>query len=92
MKILDKEIKTNGTTYTQIQRDDFRAIYKSTEGYYEVFRIDVRPSQEVFGKILPEREIYPSNETFGITAICTKDWDKALKYYNNIKPKKIKNE
>ncbi len=90
MKQLDLEIKTNGTTYKQIKRDSFRAIYQALEGQYEVFRVDVAPTTEVFGTSYPEREIYPSSEAFGSIAWCTRDYNKALNIYDSIEPKRVK--
>lgn len=88
MKKLDLEIKTNSRIYTQIKRDSYRAIYQSNEGYYEVFRVDVKPDMEVFGKLVPEHEHYPTTNDFGVIAWCTKSKDKAEKIYNSIEPKK----
>ena len=87
MRQLDLEIKTNGTAYTQIKRDSFRAIYKSKENNYEVFRVDVAAPTEIFGVEYPEREVYPSTESFGSSAWCVRTLEKAEDYYNNIEPK-----
>ena len=90
MKTLDLEVKANNRTYTQIKRDSYRAMYLSNDGYYEVFRVDVKPEAEVFGTIIPEHEHYPSTNEFGIIAWCTGSKDRAEEIYNNIEPKKEK--
>jgi len=88
MKKLDLEIKCNGRTYTQIKRDDYKAMYLSNDGYYEVFRIPVALPSEVFGVQYPLRERYPSTEEFGYIAWCIRDKNYAEEKYNEIKPKK----
>ena len=90
MKQLDLEIKTNARTYSKIKRDSFKAIYKSNEGYFEVFRVDVAPPIELFGVEYPEREIYPNSEAFGATAWCTRYEERANEIYDKIEPKRIK--
>ena len=90
MKILSKEIKTNGTTYKQIKRDSYRAMYLSNEGYYEVFRVDVKPDMEVFGKLIPEHEHYPTTNEFGMITWCTRDKERAEEIYEGIEPKQEK--
>jgi hypothetical protein len=92
MKQLDLEVKANGRTYTQIKRDSYRAIYQSDEGYYEVFRIDVKPDMEIFGTIIPEHEHYPTTNEFGIIAWCTRYRDKAEDIYKSIEPKKERDD
>jgi len=88
MKKLDLEIKTNGRTYRQIKRNEYKAMYLSNDGYYEVFNIHVIPPGEIFGKYYPERESYPSTEEFGVRAWCTKNKERAEEIYNNIVEKK----
>lgn len=88
MEKLPIEVNTNSRTYRQIKRDNFRAMYLSDEGYYEIFRIDVKPEMEVFGKVIPEHEHYPTTNDFGKIAWCTANKDKADKIYNAIEPKK----
>ena len=90
MKELDLEVKANNRTYTQIKRDSYRAMYLSNEGYYEVFRVDVKPEMEVFDKVIPEHEHYPSTNEFGIIAWCVRSRERAEKIYNSIEPKKVK--
>lgn len=70
MKQLDLEIKTNGRTYTQVKRTDTKAMYKSDDGVIEVFKIKIAPAAEIYGKQYPDRESYPGNELFGVSAYC----------------------
>ena len=90
MKKLDLEVKTNARTYNQIKRDDYKAMYLSDDGNYEVFRIPIALPGEVFGTMYPLRERYPNTEEFGSIAWCTRDKDTAEILYNNIQPKKAK--
>jgi hypothetical protein len=69
-----------------VKRDAFRAIYKRSDGYYEVFRIELTDEHEIFGRVYPASEKYPSNEDFGVIAICTSDENKANRYYESITP------
>jgi len=61
-----------------IERTDTKAIYLRSDGYYEYFYITVLPEGEVFGKLYPERECYPSNESFGNNAWTCKSYEKAI--------------
>ena len=85
MKQLEKEISTNGTKYSLIKRNEWKAIYQSLDGYYEIFRIKILPETVLFGKELPEREHYPSSEEFGHIAWCTGNKERAEEIYNNLK-------
>ncbi len=70
-----------GLKGTLVKRTNCRAIYLRSDGYYEVFRIESRKAETVFGKDLPERELYPGNERFGFQAICTNSKVRAFKYF-----------
>lgn len=87
MRTLEREIHTNGTVYTLVKRNSYKAMYRSKEGYYEVFSIRIDPETEIFGNVVPEREHYPSSEEFGKIAWCVKDEERALEIYNKIKKK-----
>ena len=73
----------NTFTYELVMRDGQCAIYKQRlrTGVgclaYEVFRIEVKPEGEMFGKIIPMREVAPSNEAFGFTAWSFQTLDRA---------------
>jgi len=72
MERLPEELKCNGYKYTLHERGQRSCIYAqhvSPGQYrYEVFLIKTRPAEKIFGKQYPEREVFPSNETFGKTA------------------------
>lgn len=59
-------------------------LYKRSDNVYEVFRVRVRKEAEVFGKLLPEREVYPSTEDFGKIAWCTTTEKRALTIFNEL--------
>jgi hypothetical protein len=61
---LSKEIKTQGKTLQQVWRNADSAIYKESHGY-EVIAIKKVAAEDVFGKHLPPREVYPGNEDWG---------------------------
>lgn len=85
MNKLPLQIKSRGQTFTQIERTDNAAIYKSSWGHYEVFRIIVQKESEAFGVKFSEREAYPGNSQFGNTAWCFKSLSKAANKYDEIK-------
>lgn len=70
-----------GLTARLIARTDKKAIYYRWDDYYEVFRIKIDEAQEIFGRAYPRREVYPSNEDFGMTAWCFKSKRLAMKRY-----------
>lgn len=90
MKKLDKVLEKNGFLYTQLARQDTKAIYqqqdKITEKVlsYEVFKIKVVKDSEVFGAFVEEHEKFPSNNDFGITAWSVRDKEKAFRRYLSI--------
>jgi len=88
MRTLEKEIKTNGTLYSLVKRESWKAMYRAESGQYEVFKIKIMPETEIFGKIIPEREKFPGNEDFGKFAWCLSSREKAEEIYNNLIEKK----
>lgn len=64
MEAPKKELKFRGRTLRQLKRTGMIAIYDVRNAGqmlygYEVIRIKVKPSGEVFVKSYPEREAYP---------------------------------
>lgn len=73
METLQKEIRTNGHIYQQLDRTNNTAIYSqhTKDGQlagHEVFIIKIGKETEINGKLIPERELFPKNEDFGKTA------------------------
>ena len=87
MKELEEEIKTNGRTYTLLKRNKYKAMYKSDDDVYEVFKIKIAKPAILFGVEYPEREVYPSSEEFGHRAWCTMNKQRAEEIYDEIKEK-----
>jgi hypothetical protein len=72
---LSDVVKVNGTggskiTAAKLNRVGEVCLYKRSDGPLEVFLVKVVPEGEMFGKMYPEREVYPSNEDFGHSAWC----------------------
>jgi len=69
MVTLPPKIRKNGFTYTLVSRGRRACLYKQrvTEKihYYEVFILRLGQEKNIFGKILPSKEIFPRNEDFG---------------------------
>jgi hypothetical protein len=63
-------LKRNGCKYTQLFRDERKAVYRQevseTSIWYEVIKIKIEAGAEVFGIWIGEHERYP----------CTSDWGK----------------
>lgn len=68
-----------GLQAEQILREGNVCVYKRNDGCYEVFFVKVSPAVNAFGKALPEREVYPSNEDFGYSAWTSRDKEEILK-------------
>lgn len=73
MRKLDDSVRKNGYTYNLIERNDFKAIYSQHLDCgklvgHEVFRIKIGKEAEVFGKTIPLREKFPSDNDFGVSA------------------------
>lgn len=86
MKKLDKTVTVRGVgvpglTATLVKRTENICMYLRSDGYFETFIVRIEPEGEIFGRPLPEREVYPNNEDFGRTAYCTKSIEKAEKTY-----------
>lgn len=90
---LPQKLKKNGFNYTQILRCGNYCIYEQDVNsginyghneaikkikYYEVFKIKVRPEEIIKGTKYTMREVYPSNEDFGISAWAYRSLDKAV--------------
>jgi len=88
MRTLEKEIKTNGTLYSLVKRESWKAMYRAEAGHYEVFRVKILPEGEIMGNPVPEREKFPGNEDFGKFAWCLSSREKADEIYNNLIEKK----
>jgi hypothetical protein len=71
-----------------VKRNGFKAMYEQTfEGNliaFEVFKVKTRKESEVFGKIIPLREVFPSDESFGSTAWTLSNIDRANEVYDNL--------
>jgi hypothetical protein len=81
MQLLPTTFKKQGFDYEQIERNALTAIYsQSLDGdvrAYEVIRVIVAAESEIFGKLVPEREVLPGNEQWGIRGWTYWSLDKA---------------
>jgi len=95
MERLDEKIKYRGYIYNKVKRNNFKAIYAQhnidDDGNevikprgYEVFRISVLKEGELFGNYYPEREKFPSDTAFGLTAWSYRTLESAEKKYQEI--------
>ena len=89
MKRLEKRLSIpsigmSWVTSELIHRKGGIAIYKRSDDVYEVFKVKVSPAAEIFGKQYPEREAYPANEEFGLTAWCFTDRERAMRRFETL--------
>ncbi|MEI6174280.1 MAG: hypothetical protein WCR01_11055 [Bacteroidota bacterium] len=88
MTALPDIIRKNGFTYTQVCRDEKKAIYRQDVPpdltYFEVFKIKIGKERTFKGKTLPHREMFPGNEAFGDTAWSCKTLETAMERYNQL--------
>ena len=87
MKRLPDILKPKGTgipglVAKLIIRDGEICLYERSDGCFEVFKVQVSPAVDAFGRSYPEREVYPGNEDFGKTAWCISHLENAIKKYN----------
>jgi hypothetical protein len=89
-------LKKNGFTYTQVLREGKSCIYHQTSGEipiaFEVFTIKVMLERNVFGKIYPEKEVFPSDEDFGQTAWTCRTLEDAMVRFYRLNPLKPESE
>lgn len=95
MEKLNEKIKYKGFIYNKVKRNNFKAIYSQHNiddcgneilepiGY-EVFRISVLKEGELFGIYYPEREKFPADRDFGVTAWSYRTLASAEKKYEEI--------
>ena len=88
MQLLKENIRKNGYDYILLERGEKAFIYEQWDDEdkfivaYEVFRLKISKAKEVFGDIMPEREVFPGNEDFGVWAWSYSNLEKAYeKYY-----------
>ena len=72
MRTLETDFSSGGFEYGQLARVGALAIYQQSKGgritSYELIRIQVRPAETIRGREYPERECYPSAESWGTDA------------------------
>ena len=70
MEKLSETYTAHNREYNLVKRTDAKAMYKSSCGIIEVFKIKVLPAGEIYGRIYPERESPPNDNDFGVIAFC----------------------
>jgi hypothetical protein len=83
---LAKTFKRNGFTHNQVVRESNIAIYRRAKRIrskeierFEVVIIRVLPEHIAFGRLFPEREIYPRSEEWGTYGWTYRDMEAAWK-------------
>jgi hypothetical protein len=88
MKTLPLILHRYGFTYTQVLRGKRSCIYRQEDKLglagFEVFLIKVKPKKEILGKLIDEREAFPSNNDFSHWAWSPSTYEKALEIYKKL--------
>ena len=88
MILLNKIIYKNNYTYTQVLKGKRYCIYEqrgvANMRCFELFEIKIRPTKDIKGIILKEKELFPKDIDFGKTAWTICDWEKALAKFNEL--------
>jgi len=85
---LELEINYNRYTYTQVLKGKRYCLYEqrgvANMRCFELFEIKVLAPMHLNGKKYEEREVFPKDSDFGITAWAICDLDKALAKFNEL--------
>lgn len=84
---LQESLSKNGNDYRLYRRGQrtlMNAVLdsKGRELEYEVFHIRIQAAGEVYGNWYPTREVYPSSESFGSSAVWCKDLVRSFAWFN----------
>jgi len=85
---LPDNLRKNGFDYIKVLEGKrsfvFRQCIDPKTAYFEVFKKRIIPEYVLGGKIIPEHIQFPSDESFGNWAWTFKDFDMALKKFDEI--------
>ena len=85
---LEREINYNRYTYIQVLKGKRYCLYEqrgvANMRCFELFEIKIRPTKDIKGIILEEKELFPKDTDFGKTAWAICDLDKALAKFNEL--------
>lgn len=87
-RLLETKFKHGGFDYRQLQREGNVALFEQAKGgavvSYEVVIVRVKPASSIQGRIIPEREAYPSNEEWGTFAWTVVRLEDAKERFNRL--------
>jgi len=80
MQQLPIGLNRSGCKYTQVWRNGEWAVYRGPyhSPTFDVFRIRKLPAKAIYGREYPEREGYPSAESWGNDALSVTSWKRVL--------------
>jgi len=88
MKPLPLTLRKNGFNYTQLLRGVKTYIYEQEVlkdlKYYEVFQIKIAPERIFKGKVIEPHERFPHDEAFGVWAWTYRNYESALKKFEEL--------
>lgn len=95
MRKLEEQIELKGlgqpTVAKQIKRQGKVCMYLRDDGVVEVFKVKIAKATVLKGIEYPDREIYPNNEDFGVSAWCFHGEDAKVKGGKKFEQLLIKN-
>ena len=86
---LPEQFKRKGMMYDLEARNEFVALYRVTSIEanrvvgYEVWKIRIAKESEMFGRVIEEHEIIPTDEDFGTYAWSFDSYGTAVEWYEN---------
>jgi hypothetical protein len=88
---LPEKLRLDGFTYTRELREGRLCLYEQTVGgickYYEVFIPRIRKETIFHGTVVPEKEVFPGDEDFGVTAWSCRTLNDVMIRFNKLKLK-----
>ena len=78
----------NGFRYNLVQRGQRSCIYRQDVApgicYWEVFKLKIRPTWTIKGKIIPTKEVFPGDDAFSLWAWSYRSYEKAMEKYEEV--------
>lgn len=74
----------HGLSARLIKRQGKLCMYERSDHVFEVFIVKIQKACEMFGRTYPKKEVYPSNESFGVNAWCYNDKKEAEKKFTRL--------
>ena len=85
MQTIPDNFRRGKDTFNLVLKGSRAMIYKRKVPpgivYWEVFAFPIKPEVKIKDKIIPERQVYPKLNDFGLSAWCCMNYNRAYKIY-----------